>query len=267
MFSQSENLIKTRARAKYIRQADGSLRLVQVQRSSLPIFSPPGWEARDGAHERDETVLSDETEGKECDVARASRRAKIAALDFILANPCLDTFGTLTYAPDAVEDKASYADVYRPLRGWLSNRVQRRDLRYLLVPERHKSGAIHFHFLANGEALTLERAHSPYTGRPLENKGRAIYNITDWPFGFSTAERVEGGAGDRDAVAKYIFKYMGKQSGAKIGGRYFLHGGELAGPVYAYAEDPREFLGSEEPKNHFTATAAGGIEYEEWDFV
>ena len=267
MFFKSENLVKTYARAKYIRQADGALRLVQVQRSSLPIFSPPGWEARGKKPCGGGADQSVKTDSNEADFVRASRRAKINAFDLILANPCLDTFCTLTYAPDAVEDKASYADVYRPLRGWLSNRVQRRDLRYLLVSERHKSGEIHFHFLANSEALKLVRARSPYTGRPITRKGRAIYNIADWPFGFSTAEHVEGGAGDRDAVAKYIFKYMGKQGATKIGGRYFLHGGELAGPVYAYANDAREFLGSEAPKNHFTTTAASGIEYEEWDFV
>ena len=52
--------------------------------------------------------------------------------------------------------------------------------------------------------------------------------MQDWRFGFTTATRVQ----DHGAACRYVSKYITKQMDAKtIGGRYWLHGGQLERPV------------------------------------
>ena len=67
---------------------------------------------------------------------RAIRRAKTAAFDLIECNHDLDCFGTLTFDPEKIDSK-SYSDVYGVLKVWLSNRVQRNGMKYILCPEHH----------------------------------------------------------------------------------------------------------------------------------
>lgn len=221
-----------------------------VQGFTFPMFNPDGDKI---AQKRDGVPLEPSADGSAdkapsmADVERATRRAKIAAFDKILCNPDLDTFATFTYAPDFITDKADWGDCYEYLKTWLSNRVQRHGLKYVIVPERHKSGAIHFHGILNSEALHMERAISPKSGRPLSHKGNPLFNITDWRGGFTSAEIIKGSREDRAKVAKYIFKYMGKQTGAKIGGRYMLSGGDLILPTYVYDQSVDTFLGDVAP--------------------
>ena len=233
------------ARAKYVPDGVGGVRLAMVQGFSYPVFNPSPHPERESTPQAFESAL-DEAEveiiGAEDDIERASRRAKIAAFDKILCNFDLDTFATFTFAPDAVVDRGGYDECYQALKPWLSNRVQRRGLKYVIVPERHKKGGIHFHALMNSSALSLERAHSAKSGRALNHAGNPLYNLTDWPYGFTSAEIIRHGAEDRQKVAKYIFKYMGKQSGQKIGGRYVLSGGDLIGPTYIYGDSVDELL-------------------------
>ena len=163
-----ESATKFTTRAKYIPQSDGSLRLVQIQNFSVPKFRPSGWEdsAQSLLFDPSDYVIdgveSDSDEFEEvpdytaANIARAVRRAKINAFDIILSNPDLDTFATFTFAPDPDLDKTAYEQVYERLAPWLSNRVQRKDLKYVIVPEYHKSGAIHFHGILNSSALKLE---------------------------------------------------------------------------------------------------------------
>lgn len=252
---------KYNARAKYIPQSDGSLRLVQIQSFSCPIFNPLGLEPFEDEEGEREAFATSEAEK----IKRAARRAKIGAFDKILCNPDLDCFATFTYSPDAVEERGSYAACYDELRPWLSNRVQRRGLKYVIVPERHKKGGIHFHAVMNAAALKLERARSAKTGRALAHKGNPLYNITDWKAGFTSAELIRGADEDRVKVAKYIFKYMGKQQvgaygeEAKIGGRYFLSGGDLRLPVFDYGDAPEAFAHGEATYERKIETPGGGV--------
>ncbi len=247
----SSDAIHHRARAKYIPQKDGSMKLVSVQHFTQPRFCEKGWETSDW--ERDALPIAPEeapedapqvpAEPDQANIERASRRAKLNAFDTILCNHDLDTFATFTYRPDNELDKASYEGCYDILKPWLSNRVQRRGLKYVIVPERHKSGDIHFHGIMNSAALRMEQAISPKTGKFLTRNGLPIYNLTDWKAGFSTAQIIGTGEVDREKVAKYIFKYMGKQCGSRIGGRYALIGGaNVVKPVYAYGDSIADFI-------------------------
>ena len=244
----SENLTLFNARAKYIPQRDGTMKLALVQCFSQPKFRKSGWEQSDLGKvpkaprvDEDPDIVDDPREPELSDIERATRRAKINAFDIILSNPDLDTFATFTYRPDESLDKSSYEDCYRLLGVWLSNRVQRAGLKYVIVPERHRSGDIHFHGILNSSALKLVRARGP-SGRALTREGKPLYNLEDWKHGFTTAQIIGSGEVDREKVAKYVFKYMGKQSGQKIGGRYCLIGGELERPFFVYGDSAEELI-------------------------
>ena len=210
--------------------------LLSIEHANRPIFKRKSVfddlrkeETKPGAKWDPDGIPAEAGEGNEDNARRAVNRAKVRAFDFIMCNPDLDAFATLTLDGERIE-RTSYDAVYHRLRGWLSNRVQRQGLKYIMCPEYHKDGqSIHFHMLANAGALNLIEARTP-GGYLMRRKGKPVYNLSDWDLGFSTAQLIPPTDG-REAVAKYIFKYMGKQTGARIGGRYFLHGGDLASPV------------------------------------
>ncbi len=254
-FLLPESALLHNARATFYPQPDGSLRLVRVQVFSTPKFreDPDGWERIDDGDDTDAPDVPDVGEAVEehapatggtAGTLQAARRARRRAFDLIQCNHDLDSFATFTYAPDAVGDKSDYSECYPRLKNWLSNGVQRRGLKYICVPELTKAGDVHFHAIANSAALNLEKARNPKNGRLIKHHGDQVYNVTDWRAGFSTAQLIRQRGDDadpRDAVAKYISKYMTKNLGAKIGGRHILVGGDLVRPVYAYGDGVEQF--------------------------
>lgn len=167
--------------------------------------------------------------------AQSWNRAQKRAYDYIRCNPDLNMFVTLTFDPERV-DRQSWENIVSKINDWLDNRVRRRGLKYILCPEYHLDGqSIHFHGLMNESALKLVNAVNARTGGKLYRNGKTVYNIEDFPFGFTTAIRVTGEEASK-ACAGYIFKYMRKQGGQRIGGRYFLAGGELVKPDFVYLD-------------------------------
>lgn len=265
----SDALVRYKCRAKYYVSEDGTVRLASVQKFAEPRFHADGWELSEG--EPRPTKRSSTSASSDADelLARATRRAKTNAFDVIMCNPDLDTFVTFTYAPEQTDDKADYDGCYKQLGVWLSNRVQRRGLKYVCVPERTRVGDIHFHAIMNQSALRLEPALSPYTGKRLKHNGKPLWNLSDWGFGFTSAEIIGETSDDRTAVAKYVFKYMGKQMGQKIGGRYALIGGDLRRPIYRYADDERDLMSTEDVPTYERNVVLEdcGVDYHEWVFI
>ena len=163
---------------------------------------------------------------KEENAKRSRNRAKQKLFDYASCN-YFDCFFTLTLNAEKI-DRYSYKDIIHKLNAYLDNRVRRNGLMYVIVPELHKDGAIHFHGLCNSSAVKLsDSGHK-------DKKGRKVYNITDWTLGFTTAVKINGRYG---AVCNYISKYITKQYEGNLGtlgGRYFFHGGKLQKPVYRY---------------------------------
>ena len=295
MLQVSEAHVKFTTRAKYYKTPDGEMKLAKIQQLSFPSFRLPGFEE---VGRKDKSELDDLLSEMEAEASISSSaigelydegappaieeekrpewknlyRAKINAFDKILCNPDLDTFVTFTISPEHVKDRASWDDVYHRLKIWLSDRVQRRGLKYVICPERHKKGGIHFHAIMNSAALKLIPATNAHTGAPLTHDGVPLYNVTDFSLGFTSAEIIQCTTLDREKVAKYIFKYMGKQGvNGKIGGRYALIGGSLASPMYLYGEDPREFLPFSDDQmkadGFYRESWHEGIKYREWSFI
>ena len=219
--------------------------------ASSPIFREPGWEVSN-KWDKDTRPASEQRErdGEGEDRERARRRARAAVADLGRSND-FKYFVTLTLDAAKV-NRYDEAITHKELRRWLSHQVQRRGLLYVLVPERHKDGAIHFHGLINS-ALPLVDSGTikpPEGGKPkrprsaaqraawLENGGQICYNIPTWPYGFTSALPLTGDY--RKAVA-YVCKYIGKDA-EKIGGRYYFSGGDLRRPEKSYTDTDFEAM-------------------------
>lgn len=153
---------------------------------------------------------------------RARSRARVKVFDYVSCNTW-DYFITLTLDPKMI-DRYDYPTIINKANRWLDNRVRRVGLRYIIVPELHPtSGAIHFHGLVND---VLPRTYSHH----FDKRHHTVYNLPDWTLGWTTAIHTYG---DQIAVAKYITKYVTKTDHI-IGGRWYLHGGDIIGPTYDY---------------------------------
>lgn len=146
-----------------------------------------------------------------------------------------EKFITLTFNPEMI-DRYDYEECSRKARKWLNN--QRRnapDLQYLLVPERHKDGAWHFHgLLANtGSMAFLD------SGKRTTND-QTIYNMKSWSYGFTTAIEVT----DTHGISKYIGKYITKDlCGLTKGKQRYFVSSNLPQPTSStfLAEDDNDF--------------------------
>lgn len=219
---------------------------VDVLCAEAPVFRRPGWEVPFGDDEaRLKTRTRKVEAGKKAgDLKRAVRRARANVRKIALAND-FDFFVTLTQNPEKV-DRYDSSQCIRKLCKWCENQVQRYGLRYVVIPERHKDGAIHYHgFMSwDGEAgagvvesgtFSMDGWNKPrkavsraQADEWRNNGARVVFNIPRWRLGFSTAMDVYG---KYDAAVGYVCKYIGKQmDGARIGGRWFYHGGKLRKP-------------------------------------
>lgn len=228
---------------------DGRSRIVVVDR---PIFKAAGWEAADRQPDKARPTAKPEADAVGIDgeagdqngdqrteakpTARAVHRATAAIRDIVLCNEW-DFWVTLTIDAAAV-DRYDWEAQQRKLRPILGNLVQRHGCRYVLIPELHQDGAIHYHgFVAGMRAEWSGTMQPPDGGKPrrVKSADRAqreaegwhdVFNLPEWPLGFSTAIRLYG---DRLAAARYACKYATKMlsEGAKIGGRYYLSGGKM----------------------------------------
>ena len=113
-------------------------------------------------------------------------------------------FVTLTFNPEKV-DSFDYETAKGTLLKWCrSMRDKYKQFSYLMVPELHKSGAVHFHGLLGDISAGFVEAANPKNGEPVIRHGRQVYNLTDWKYGFSDCEKIES----PERAASYITKYV-----------------------------------------------------------
>lgn len=238
--------------------------VMDILASTEPDFGPKGWElAEDYARVRTARVSDDPQSGSSRnpsrdapqalaeDIERSMRRARAKVRRIALANE-FKYFVTLTLDPAKV-DSHDGAAVVKKLNAWASNAVQRHGLRYILVPELHKKGGIHFHGFFNDAlpAVDSGTVRVPWAKKPrrprsekerlewLAAGGRVVYNLPGWALGFTTALELYG---DYPAAVAYVCKYIGKD-GTKPAGRWYYSGGDLREPVAEYFEiSPAELV-------------------------
>jgi hypothetical protein len=151
------------------------------------------------------------------------RRARAKVRKIALANN-FKWFVTLTLSPEHI-DRYDDGEVVKRMGQWCSNQVKRRGLTYVLVPERHKDGAIHFHGFFNDALEAVASGHR-------DKAGHMIYNLPQWTLGFTAAIEIYG---DYPAAVAYVCKYIGKQ-GDKPAGRWYYSGGALVEPHVSYVD-------------------------------
>lgn len=108
-----------------------------------PIFREKGWE---DTRQHKKPVRRKSASENECDQesqTRSARRAVSRLRDLALCND-FQCFVTLTL-DQAKIDRYDPGIIIRKMSTWCDNKVRRDGLRYILVPEHHKDGAIHFH--------------------------------------------------------------------------------------------------------------------------
>lgn len=111
-------------------------------------------------------------------------------------------FITLTFDKEKV-DRYDYSLCMKKANTWFNNQRKRKafDLQYLFVPEQHKDGAWHIH------GLIAQVGVMSFADSGKKEKGKIVYNLDGWKFGFSTATRVD----DVNKVSTYITKYITKE--------------------------------------------------------
>ena len=194
-------------------------------------FMEPGWEAngRAEAPERRAREAGKTAEG--ADLERSMRRARAKLRRLALANE-FRWFVTLTLDPEKVARTDGKA-VAKALSQWADNMVRRKGLKYILVPELHKKGGIHFHGFFSDNVAAVDSGHR-------DHGGHTIYNLPEWTLGFTTAIELYD---DYAAAVGYVTKYIGKQ-GERPMGRWYYSGGRLAEPTKIYADMERDEVAS-----------------------
>lgn len=129
-------------------------------------------------------------------------RSKQAIFEISRANEW-DWFITLTFDRNVI-DSSNYDLLVEKVRKWFNNTKNRKApcMKYLIIPELHADG-IHYHFhglLADCGCLEMVKSG-------VFQDGKEVYNITGFPYGFTTATKVD----DTVRVSGYISKYITKE--------------------------------------------------------
>ncbi len=221
---------------------------------------------KEGA-ELDELICLTEEEladKKDKSLRSSINRSKRMIYDYGRSN-VWDWFFTFTFAPVKTFDRFNYEECKTKVTEWFHNVKKRycKNIKYLIVPEQHESGAWHFHALVSNcgfeddeNGLTFVKAinnqpwlkidgdyvydakgqHVPnkYKGEFLRTSypdGNFIYNIKEFKSGFSTATRVT----DTRKAVTYIVKYITKElCEITLGKRRYLPSNNLELPKKSY---------------------------------
>ncbi len=205
LFSTEKDIFHN-TKAKYY--PDGSVRLTVCNKA---VFKEAGYEELTKTYTDKRPVKYDTDKESRVDNLNRTRQKKF---DIAFLNN-FKYFVTLTLDPEKVSDRYDPKAIKKQLIKWLDNAVQRKNLKYLLIPEHHKDGAIHFHALISADFKFKDSGIKT-------TDGRTRYNIPEWKYGFSTAVELNG---KYENVAKYVTKYITKDC-VKIFGNYYFAGGK-----------------------------------------
>lgn len=164
----------------------------------------------------------------EDNVQRSIRRTKSVIKDYVLNND-FDLFVTFTFDPRKV-DRYDFSACSLKMQGYI-NRLSRYakanniNFRYIVVPEFHKDGAIHFHALIGDFPKALKKT------KVLQNN-RRVYNIPGYRFGFTNAQKIT--TADKSSIGDlfgYLTKYITKDMPLIFGRRRYWCSRNLAKPI------------------------------------
>lgn len=141
---------------------------------------------------------------------KVSRNRTINSIYDIARSNEWEWFFTLTFNPDKV-DSFDYAACSKKLSDWLHNMKKKApEMKYIVVPEQHKSGRWHFH----GLFTNVDSMNFVDSGL-VDKKGKIIYNVGNYRLGFSTATKID----DVNRASSYLCKYITKDLCVKTKGK------------------------------------------------
>ena len=208
----SEVEAKFNCRCKFF----GSITKVTV--FSRQVFCPKNLEVKN----KDKSINRPKRSKAKSDDIREDniKRAKDKAFEICYANE-FEYFITFTLNQEKI-DRYDKDIILKKFKKWLNNRVERGNFKYIIFPEYHKDGAIHFHGLCSGELKLID------SGKKTK-KGQNIYNSDSWTYGFSTVIKLEG---SYQRVINYVVKYISKEKKRVFGKFYFAGGKDLKREVH-----------------------------------
>ena len=185
-------------------------------------------------------------------MAQSLKRTKIV-MNMLLEMNDFDWFATLTFDKEKV-DRTNDEVVYHSYKKFIDNTKQKfPSFKYLTVLERHEDGCIHFHLLIAG--LTTKQLGLVNSGKVCcswaiyknkicskeyfdrtkdeheltETDGLPVYNVTTFPYGFTTVTRIASRERCNSYVKKYINKDIGKST--EIFRKRFFYSRNLVRPA------------------------------------
>lgn len=140
-------------------------------------------------------------------------RSKRLITDLILSNP-FEYFCTFTFDPLKI-DRFDYSVCQKRLSKFFNHFKERYapDFKYIIIPEFHKDGAIHFHGVCSGfpdgELVVPDYIYKRVDGNYIPYRNYRHY--LDWPryhksFGFFNCSKIR----NYNACAFYVTKYITK---------------------------------------------------------
>lgn len=167
--------------------------------------------------------IADDPLNRDASLHSSLSRSRTTISDVIICNR-FDWFATFTFDPKKL-NRYDFNVCVRYMSTWLFNqRKHSPDFRYLIVPEKHKDGAFHFH-------AVFSNFHGSMRKTKIRQKGRPIYNLTGFRGGFTTAVKIDSDEDSKHAVACYIKKYITKDMPVMYGRKRFWTSRNLTRPI------------------------------------
>jgi hypothetical protein len=172
----------------------------------------------------------------ESSIERSIRRSKKNITDYMLCNR-FDIFSTITIGSDRYDIEHSK----NKLNNWLKNQRDRNGkFKYLIVPEYHKDGALHFHGVFGNYTGKLKQSINAKTGKPITSKHKPVYELEEYKSGFTKVQYIGQTTEDRYKVGGYIRKYITKDMVSIFGKKRYWASTGLDKPVQE--DNPQWYL-------------------------
>lgn len=163
----------------------------------------------------------------ETTIERSTRRSQKTVSDYARCN-WFDLFATITIGVDRYDIDSSK----QKLQTWLKNQRDRNGkFKYLIVPEYHKDGALHFHALLGNYTGKLRQSLNAKTNQKIVSKGKPVYELTEYKSGFTKVQKIGQSIEDQTKVGLYISKYITKEMISLFGKKRYWASKGLNKPI------------------------------------
>lgn len=178
----------------------GDFKIKRLNNNEFHVYKVPNRSGNASLHSGPSNFMSFSTN------ARFSARNRL--IETIKANDDFKFFFTGTFNP-----KKWNVFNFSELHSKLTRFLRRRGIKYILIPEPHKSGAIHFHGLFNESIEPYLKEFDISQKLPSKitdaiKQDRKVFNFPDYAkmFGWVSIEKIR----NFEATAVYISKYVSK---------------------------------------------------------